>query len=227
MTLAIDRIQPPKSLPLMTKQAMTWAEYEQWRDDRDAGTDKQLQWFFDRDCLWVRDMGWEGFVHAQVKDLFITLLITFWLAHNPQQKTYSMSGGLLEKTGLQAAAPDMILYLGDRHPVWQEGETRRIDLLRWPVPNLVGEIADTTLASDLDEMKQIYAAMGIPEYWVVDVQGRRVLMFCLEGKHYDQVAVSAVMPGVTVEVLGGTIDRCLKDGHGAAVAWFLGAIAVS
>jgi Uma2 family endonuclease len=187
MTLAIDRIQPPKSLP------------------------------------WI----WEAFVHAQIKDLFVTLLVTFWLSKDPQQKTYSMSGGILEKTGLPTVSPDMILYLGDRHPVWQEGETRRIDLLRWPVPNLVGEIADTTLASDLDEMKQIYAAMGIPEYWVVDVQGRRVLMFRLEGKQYDQVAVSAVMPGVTVEVLGGTIDRCLKDGHGAAVAWFLGAIAVS
>ncbi len=167
---------------------------------------------------------WEGFVHAQVKDLFITLSITFWISHNPQQKTYSMSGAILEKTGLQAASPDMILYLGDEHPVWQDGETRRIDLHRWPVPNLVGEIADTTLASDLDEMKQIYAAMQVPAYWVVDVQARRVLMFRLEGNQYVQVTVSAVMSGVTVELLGSTIDRCLKDGHGAAVTWFLGAI---
>jgi Uma2 family endonuclease len=224
MTLAIDRTQSKKSLPIIKKQAMTWAEYEQWREDRDAVSDKQLQWFFDRDCLWVRDMGWEGFVHAQVKDLFIMLLLTFWLSHDPQQKIYSMSGGLLEKTGLQAAAPDIILYLGDGHPVWQEGETRRIDLDRWSVPNLVGEVADTTLESDLHEMKQIYAALGIPEYWVVDVQGRRVLMFQLAGKHYVQVAVSGVMSGLTVEVLGGTIDRCLNEGHGAAVAWFLGQI---
>lgn len=221
MQIVTDRFQLSKSLPLMEKQVMTWAEYDQWRDDRDAVGDKQLQWFFDQNCLWVRNMGWEGFVHAQIKDLFIMLLLSFWLSHDPQQKTYSMSGGLLEKTGLQAAAPDIVLYLGDEHPVWTEGETRRIDLDRWSVPNLVGEIADTTLASDLHEMKQIYAAMGILEYWVVDVRGRRVLMFHLEGKHYVQVAVSEVLPGLTVEVLGEAIDRCLSDGHGAAVAWFM------
>lgn len=39
---------------------------------------------------------------------------------------------------------------------------------------LVGEVADTTLAHDLGPKARMYAAAGIPEYWVVDVEGGSV-----------------------------------------------------
>ncbi|CAN1209543.1 hypothetical protein TUMEXPCC7403_04925 [Tumidithrix helvetica PCC 7403] len=34
--------------------------------------------------------------------------------------------------------------------------------------------ADTTLNLDLDEQKQLYASLGIAEYWVIDVKGMRL-----------------------------------------------------
>lgn len=40
---------------------------------------------------------------------------------------------------------------------------------------LIVEIAATTLAFDLDKKARIYAAAGVPEYWVVDIDKRRVL----------------------------------------------------
>jgi Uma2 family endonuclease len=39
---------------------------------------------------------------------------------------------------------------------------------------LVVEVADTTLAFDLRAKASLYAAAGIPEYWVVDVRGRQL-----------------------------------------------------
>jgi Uma2 family endonuclease len=35
--------------------------------------------------------------------------------------------------------------------------------------------------------KRLYAALGIPEYWVVDIQGERVLAFRLQenGKYWE------------------------------------------
>ena len=39
---------------------------------------------------------------------------------------------------------------------------------------LIVEVADTSLAFDLGEKRAKYAAAGIPEYWVVDVQGNVV-----------------------------------------------------
>ena len=42
---------------------------------------------------------------------------------------------------------------------------------------LVVEISDTTLNDDLTEMAELYATAGIPEYWVLDVDGRRLFVF--------------------------------------------------
>ena len=49
-------------------------------------------------------------------------------------------------------------------------------LLPLVATRLVIEIASTTLATDLGLKADLYAAAGVPEYWVVDVQERRVLM---------------------------------------------------
>jgi Uma2 family endonuclease len=219
MTLSLDRSpqfsQPIRSMPQWV--SMTWDEYEQWRD---GPTSKNAQWYFDRNLFLVRDMGWEGIVHSQVKDLFIMLFV-FWFSFHPDRIAQSMSGGLLEKPGLQAASPDLMLYVGPGSPEWQPGETRRIDLDRWRVPDLVGEVADTTLASDLDEMKQIYAALEIPEYWVIDVQGRRVLMFGLVAGKYQEMETSRLMSGVTIGLLEETIDRWATGTNISAATWFM------
>ena len=41
---------------------------------------------------------------------------------------------------------------------------------------LVVEVGDSTVASDLSTKANIYAAAGIPEYWVIDVTGRRLVV---------------------------------------------------
>ena len=41
---------------------------------------------------------------------------------------------------------------------------------------LLVEISDTTLAFDLGTKARLYARAGIPEYWVVDVVGERIVV---------------------------------------------------
>jgi Uma2 family endonuclease len=43
--------------------------------------------------------------------------------------------------------------------------------------DLVVEVADSSLAFDTNEKRRLYAAAGIREYWVVDVSGRRLLVY--------------------------------------------------
>ncbi len=108
--------------------------------------------------------------------------------------------------GIQAAAPDSVLYIGEGSPQFKMGESRFINLDHWRVPDLVAEVSDTTLASDLDEKKQLYAALRIPEYWVVDVRGLRVLAFRLdEGRRYQQVEVSVALTGLPIGLLEQTL----------------------
>jgi len=42
---------------------------------------------------------------------------------------------------------------------------------------LLVEVADTTLDFDLRRKSSLYARMGVPEYWVVDVKGRTIELF--------------------------------------------------
>lgn len=74
---------------------------------------------------------------------------------------------------------------------------------------LVVEVADTSLRKELDTKSKIYAAAGVREYWLVDVQGEKVFVFSEpHGLEYRQIQViprSGVLqpidlPGVTVAV---------------------------
>ena len=66
--------------------------------------------------------------------------------------------------------PDVIVY--DALPPRRPGPG-----VVWPVPRLVVEVADETLEYDLGEKASRYAAEGIEELWVADVNGRKLHAF--------------------------------------------------
>jgi Uma2 family endonuclease len=43
--------------------------------------------------------------------------------------------------------------------------------------DLVVEVADTSLDFDTNDKRLLYARAGIREYWVVDINGRRLLVY--------------------------------------------------
>ena len=84
-----------------------------------------------------------------------------------------------------------------------------------PVPltsvALVIEVADTTLASDLDTKAGLYARNGVPEYWVADVRKRVIhQMWVPDGGTYAKrreaafgtVISAATIEGLSVETAG-------------------------
>jgi Uma2 family endonuclease len=80
------------------------------------------------------------------------------------------------------------------------------ELGRVPVPvetiALIVEIADSTLRFDLGKRLSNYAAAGVAEYWVVDVQGRMVHQHWAPfGKDYTQrreIALGERLEAVTI-----------------------------
>mgnify|MGYP000329684296 CR=1 FL=1 len=202
-------------------QPATWEDYLNCRDNSSAD---RVRLFFDGEKLFV-DMGSEGINHSSISDLF-AMLFFIWFSRSNAATAQSLGRCLLEKPPLQAASPDLVLYIGEGVPQWEEGQPRRINLDNWRVPDLVGEISDTTLATDLDEKKQLYADLEIPEYWVVDVVGKRVLAFRLQqNKTYQQVAQSVALEGLPVSLLGQTLQRLNQGTNISAASWFAGAIA--
>jgi Uma2 family endonuclease len=199
----------------------TWQEYLSYRD---AETPERVRLYFHQGQLLI-DMGGEGINHATVSDLFIALLFV-WFSRFTSQTAATFGRCLLEKANTQAAAPDLVLYVGEEVPQWQPGEPRLIDLNRWRVPDLVGEVADTTLADDLDEKKQLYAELKIPEYWVINIRGRQVIAFVLqENGKYKQCTESAVLPGLPIVLLEQTLERLSEGTNISAALWFAQQIA--
>ena len=198
-------------------QKATWLDYLEYRDQLDPD---QYRLFFHQGNLLIVEMGWEGIDHAALSDLF-TIIFGFWFGLHSEQTASSLGRCLLEKETDQSGAPDLVLYLGDDYPQWRSGEPRRIDLNKWRAPDLVGEISDTSLPTDLDEKKQLYAALGIAEYWVVDVRGQRIFAFSLqpEGK-YKVCDQSQILVGLPISLLEEMIKRLGEEINIRAAAWF-------
>ncbi|WP_088889870.1 Uma2 family endonuclease [Leptolyngbya ohadii] len=215
-----SRSDKPTAPPLRQWIPASWTEYAALRD---APVQERTQLFFNQESLWI-DMGGEGINHSSFNSLLTGLLFVWAIQHSEQLYTV-LSCCLLEKPKTQACAPDLVLYVGDDYPQWQEGELRLIDLNRLRVPNLVGEISDTTLATDLDEKKHLYAALKIPEYWVIDVRGRRVFAFELQNGKYDTCTHSQALAGLPIALLEQAIDRLATETNTRVAAWFAQQIA--
>jgi Uma2 family endonuclease len=206
-------VTSPSSNALQQWSLATWEEYLSYVEDSDV---ESRGAFFNLDRMWV-DMGNEGISHSQVNKL-LTMLLFVWFSQKPGVKFQLLGGCVIEKPGQQGATPDEVLYVGEGYPVWQVGEPRRVNLDRWRVPDLVVEVADTTLAIDLDEKKQLYLALGILEYWVIDVKGQRVLAFRLIDGVYQQVLMSVVLAGLPIELIEQTLS--IDEANGNAAMWF-------
>ncbi len=63
--------------------------------------------------------------------------------------------------------PDLAVVPG--HPRAYAGHPTTADL--------VVEVADSSLDFDTNEKRQLYAQAGIRDYWVVDINGRRLLVY--------------------------------------------------
>jgi len=198
-----------------------WCDYEAMRD---GGLDRLTKLYYYQRRLRV-EMGSEGINHANIGDL-LAMILFVWFGRQDHLVCNSFNGCLLEKTGLSAAAPDLVVYVGEGYPQWQSGEKRYIDLERWRVPDLVGEVADTTLSSDLDEKKHLYAGLGIPEYWVIDVVGRRVFAFRLDSDQvYQEVEVSECLEGLPMVLLEQALVRLKGQSNIATANWFASQVA--
>jgi Uma2 family endonuclease len=214
MTLSLEINPSPR---IRQQRPATWQDYLELRD-RPA-----LDWrkiAFHQGWLWV-DMGKEGPNHASFSDL-MTAVFFVWAFLYPEPALQSYGRCLIENPDTHACAPDLVLYKGDNIPKWQPGEPRRIVVPRHRVPDLVGEIADTTLSLDLDEQKQLYASLGIPEYWVIDVKGLRVFAFGLTTTGvYEEIAVSQVLPSLPIALIAQTLERLTTETNTAAANWLM------
>lgn len=99
----------------------------------------------------------------------------------------------------QGAEPDCCFYIQNVERI--RGK-RELDLTMDPPPDLVIEVEVTSPA--LDKLP-IWARLGVPELWLTDGEGVRVLR--LEAGQYQPARQSAALPALTGTVLSEFLDR--------------------
>ncbi|MBE9075766.1 Uma2 family endonuclease [Romeria aff. gracilis LEGE 07310] len=211
-------LESSTQMPSVIQQGgATWQDYKIVRDSAEIDWHKIA---FNQGWLWV-DMGKEGPNHASFSDL-MTIIFGFWAFLYPDVPLQSYGRCLIEKPETQACAPDLVLYKGENFPRWQPGEPRRISFPQHRLPDLVGEIADTSLSLDLDEQKQLYASLGIPEYWVIDVKGTRLFAFGLSpAGTYEPIQVSQALADLPIALIEQTLERLATETNTAAANWLM------
>lgn len=124
------------------------------------------------------------------------------------------------KTGYLEVQPDTSLYVGTNATAipW---EAKIIDLDSYPPPDLVIEVADSSIADDKGDKRLIYEALGVREYWIVDVQKMKVLAFAIANQGSYKITQSQVLSGLEIAVLEEAFRLSREMNHGKVSAWLL------
>ncbi|MCF2146913.1 Uma2 family endonuclease [Desmonostoc muscorum LEGE 12446] len=124
------------------------------------------------------------------------------------------------KTGFNEAQPDVSYYIGENADVIPYG-TSIINLDIYPAPDLVIEVANTSLADDRGEKRLLYEDLGVKEYWILDVQNVQIMTFAIENQGSRRITESQVLPGLAISLLNEALRRTRQMNQSQVGAWLL------
>ncbi len=122
------------------------------------------------------------------------------------------------KVGLRECQPDLSCYLGQKASVIPSG-TNIVDLDRYPAPDLVIEISKTTLLDDLGTKRSLYEALGVLEYWVVDVENVQIMAYSMNLDGSQRIDQSQVLPDLKISTLDEALRQSRQTDQSAVGSW--------
>jgi len=125
-----------------------------------------------------------------------------------------------QKTGYQEAQPDVSYYANENADAVPWG-TSVINLDNYPPPDLVIEVANTSLADDKGEKRLLYEELKVGEYWIVDVQNVQIIAFAVADGGSKRITQSQVLQGLAISVLEEALRRTRQMNQAQVGAWLL------
>jgi Uma2 family endonuclease len=197
-----------------TWQTATWDEYVQVLGDQESLKVKHYY----RDRQWRIEIVPIGNDHARdhaVVMLAVSLYATF---HGIDFN--GMDNCSYRRVGYQEAQPDASYYLAEQADTVPYG-TSIIDLERYSPPNLVIEVAKTSLADDKGEKRILYEDLGVQEYWIIDVQNVQVIAFAMQDGGSKRIIESIVLPGLAIATLNEAFRRTRDMNQRLVTSWLI------
>ena len=124
------------------------------------------------------------------------------------------------KAGVNEFQPDMSYYLADRSELIPYG-TSIVDLNQYPAPDLVIEIATTSLADDTGSKRLLYEDLGVQEYWIVDVKKADIIAFKMLELGSVRITQSQVLPGLELSTLVAALTRSRHTNQTEVGQWLM------
>ncbi|MEM9217241.1 MAG: Uma2 family endonuclease [Cyanobacteria bacterium P01_F01_bin.150] len=124
------------------------------------------------------------------------------------------------KPGIRDSQPDIAFYLGP-NAAFPQRTNEPVDTVVYGAPQLVIEIASTSLSDDLGTKRLLYERLGVNEYWVVNVATGRVIAFAISNGHSGEIGDSVVLPGLSMETVEEALTRSQNDDDGAINRWLI------
>lgn len=125
-----------------------------------------------------------------------------------------------QKIDFQECQPDISYYVDENADVIPWG-TSIVDLEVYPPPDLVIEVANTSLADDKGEKRLLYEDLNIREYWIVDVQNAQIIAFAIANGGSKRITQSQVLPELTISLLNEALRRSRQVNQAQVGAWLL------
>ncbi|BAY22813.1 hypothetical protein NIES2100_25770 [Calothrix sp. NIES-2100] len=124
------------------------------------------------------------------------------------------------KTGIQDCQPDVAYYVRERAQSIPTG-TGIVNLDLYPAPDLVIEIAKTSLLDDLGTKRSLYEDLNVSEYWVVDVQNAQIIAYAIAEQGSKRIQVSQVLPGLAMSILEEALRRSREMNQSQVGSWLI------
>ena len=201
--------------PVDTWIPTTWDEFVQVSNDPSYG---QLKAYYYKGQMRIESMAALGNPHS--RDHGVVMGFVFLVAGVLEFDIDVHDNCTYRKTGFLEVQPDASFYVGetvDSIP-W---EAKIIDLDVYPPPDLVIEVADSSLADDKGDKRLLYEALGVREYWIVDVQKMSVLAFAIANQGSYKITQSQVLTGLEISLLEEAFRLSREMNHGKVSAWLL------
>jgi Uma2 family endonuclease len=123
---------------------------------------------------------------------------------------------------IQEVQPDFSCYIGENAQAITWG-TGIINLANFPPPDLVIEVARSSIADDKGEKRLMYEDLQVKEYWIVDVNQAQILAFAIRQQGSDRLNQSQVLPGLKLSILESALSQTRTITQSQVCAWLLNA----
>ncbi len=205
---------PQTQLPTDTWVPATWEEYLQQIEDPAY---EKARGYYHNGKMRI-EMAALGHDHA-ADNTVISLVVSLFCGFS-RMPANGLTNGTFRKQGFNDAQPDVSYYIGKNADVIPWG-TNIINLDLIPPPDLVIEIAKTSLADDIGEKRLLYEDLKVREYWVWDVEKVKVLAFSIENQGSRRISESLVLNGLSIALLQETLQRTRQMNQSEVIAWLL------